>query len=269
MQLRLPVDRAGGYKSLSRRAGLITEAWAEENLYCAACTSPRLTRAAPNTEAIDFTCPKCESPFQLKGQARPIGRRIPDAAYAAIYRAVTERRTPNLLAMHYDPFEWSVRSLFLFPRFVISLSMIEKRKPLSATARRHGWVGCDFALDRLPADAKIPLVLDGSPLPARVVREQYRRLRPLEKLGHEGRGWTMDVLNVVRSLGKVEFSLDEVYAFADDLGRLHPRNRHVDDKIRQQLQRLRDLGLLQFVRPGQYASTFARHGERKPNHRLS
>jgi len=252
MQLRLPVDRAGGYKSLSRRAGLITEAWAEENLYCAACTSPRLTRAAPNTEAIDFTCPNCESPFQLKGQARPIGRRLPDAAYAAMHRAVTERRTPNLLAMHYDPIEWSVRSLFLFPRFVISLSMIERRPPLSASARRHGWVGCDFALDRLPADAKIPLVLDGSPLPARTVREQYRRLRPLEKLGHEGRGWTMDVLSVVRSLGKDEFSLDEVYAFAPELGRLHPRNRHVDDKIRQQLQRLRDLGFLHFLRPGHY-----------------
>ncbi len=252
MQLRLPVDRAGGYKSLSRRAGLITEAWAEENLYCAACTSPRLTRAAPNTEAIDFTCPECDSPFQLKGQARPIGRRLPDAAYAAMRRAVTERRTPNLLAMHYDPVKWVVHSLFLFPRFVISLSMIEKRKPLSASARRHGWVGCDFALDKLPADGKIPIVLDGSALPARAVREQYARLRPLERLGHESRGWTMDVLNVVRSLGKPEFSLDEVYAYGDELRHLHPRNRHVDDKIRQLLQRLRDLGFLKFVAPGEY-----------------
>lgn len=252
MQLRLPVHRAGEYKSLSRRAGLITEAWAEENLYCAACTSPRLTRAAPNTEAIDFTCPDCESPFQLKGQARPIGRRLPDAAYAAMCRAIVERRTPNLLALHYNPLEWKVESLFLFPRFVISLSMIEKRKPLSASARRHGWVGCDFALDKLPTDAKIPLVLGGAPIPTRVVRDQYRRLQPLEKLSHESRGWRMDVLKVVRSLGKEEFSLDEVYAFGEGLQRLHPRNRHVDDKIRQQLQRLRDLGFLEFVKPGRY-----------------
>src|SRR3989304_4261197 len=95
MQLRLPVHRGAGYKSLSRRAGLITEAWAEENLYCAACTSPRLTRAAPNTEAIDFTCPECKSPFQLKGQARPIGRRLPDAAYAAMRRAIIGRGAPD------------------------------------------------------------------------------------------------------------------------------------------------------------------------------
>jgi len=252
MQLRLPVHRGAGYKSLSRRAGLITEAWAEENLYCAACTSPRLTRAAPNTEAIDFTCPECKSPFQLKGQARPIGRRLPDAAYAAMRRAIIGRRTPNLLALYYDPLRWTVETLFLFPRFVISLSIIEKRKPLSPTARRSGWVGCDFALDKLPADAKIPLVVNGEPVPPRQARERYRLLLPLERLGHDSRGWTMDVLHAVRLIGKQEFSLQEVKAHAAELGRLHPKNRHVEAKIRQQLQCLRDLRFLRFLQPGHY-----------------
>ena len=41
------------------------------------------------------------------------------------------------------------------------------------------------------------------------------------------------MLNVVRSLGREEFTLAEVYAFADTLRRLHPQNRHVEDKIRQ------------------------------------
>lgn len=252
MQLRLPVHHGAGYKSLSRRTGLITEAWAEENLYCAACASPRLTRAAPNTEAIDFTCPRCGSPFQLKGQARPIGRRLADAAYAAMRRAVIGRRTPNLLALHYDSERWTVETLFLFPRFVITLSIIEKRKPLSPTAQRHGWVGCDFALDRLPPDAKIPLVLQGVVLPRRAVRERYNQLRPLDRLSHDSRGWTMDVLQAVRAIAKQEFSLREVYGYASELGGLHPRNRHVEPKIRQQLQRLRDLGFLEFVSRGTY-----------------
>ena len=66
------------------------------------------------------------------------------------------------------------------------------------------------------------------------------------------RGWTLDVLNIVRSLGKDEFSLAEVYQHTNALARLHPANRHVRDKIRQQLQVLRDLGFLEFRRRGEY-----------------
>jgi type II restriction enzyme len=63
------------------------------------------------------------------------------------------------------------------------------------------------------------------------------------------------VLNVVRTLDKTEFSLAEVYACTDQLRRLHPDNLHVQDKIRQQLQRLRDMGWLEFVSPGRYRLT--------------
>lgn len=51
-------------------------------------------------------------------------------------------------------------------------------------------------------------------------------------LDSDSRGWTLDVLNVVRSLGSTEFSLADVYAFADELRRLHPDNLHIRDKIR-------------------------------------
>lgn len=252
MELRLPLHLAERYKSPTQRARVVTEAWAEKNLYCAACTSPRLKRAPPNTEATDFTCPHCGSGFQLKSQSRPLGRTVRDAAYEVMRRFITEGRCPNLLALHYDLERQIVRTLILFPRFVISLSAIEVSKPLSSTARRSGWVGCNIALDKLPADAKIPVVLKGIPVPTRTVRERFERLRPLERLRHDSRGWTIDLLQVVRTIGKKEFSLQEVYDYGDDLRRLHPRNRHVDEKIRQQLQRLRNLGFLEFVRPGSY-----------------
>jgi len=95
-------------------------------------------------------------------------------------------------------------------------------------------------------------VSDGSPHTPREVRNSYNRLRPLEKLQVEKRGWTLDVLQVVQSLGKLEFSLTDVYAHADVLEKLHPKNAHIRDKIRQQLQVLRDLGLLEFLGSGTY-----------------
>ena len=84
------------------------------------------------------------------------------------------------------------------------------------------------------------------------MRGHYNRLRPLKTLQLESRGWTLDVLNVVNSLKKAEFSLAEIYGLDGGLQRLHPHNLHVKDKIRQQLQRLRDLGFLEFLGRGKY-----------------
>ncbi len=91
------------------------------------------------------------------------------------------------------------------------------------------------------------------PKSSQQVRASYNRLRPLEKLQVERRGWTLDVLQVVQSLGKMEFTLADVYAHAGSLAKLHPNNRHVRPKIRQQLQILRDdFGLVEFTTPGNY-----------------
>jgi len=84
------------------------------------------------------------------------------------------------------------------------------------------------------------------------VRDAYERLRPLEGLTAEKRGWTLDVLQAVRSLNKTEFLLSDVYSLADSLARLHPQNLHVRDKIRQQLRVLRDLKLVEFLGAGSY-----------------
>jgi len=43
-----------------------------------------------------------------------------------------------------------------------------------------------------------------------------------------------------------------VYAKEGVIARLHPENRHVRDKIRQQLQVLRDKGLVEFLGRGEY-----------------
>ena len=50
-----------------------------------------------------------------------------------------------------------------------------------------------------------------------------------------------------------EFTLAQAYQRLLPLAaQAHPNNRHPKDKIRQQLQGLRDLGLLEFVAPGRY-----------------
>jgi type II restriction enzyme len=167
-------------------------------------------------------------------------------------RAIEENKAPNLLALHYDSQKWTVQNLVLIPSFALTLSSLEKRKPLGPAARRKGWVGCNILLTNIPVDARVTLVSRGMPVMPERAHQDYLRLQPLEKMPHETRGWALDVLRVVRSLDRVEFSLGDVYHYTNDLQSLHPGNRHVREKIRQQLQRLRDIGLVEFVGSGRY-----------------
>ncbi|MGH7940455.1 MAG: hypothetical protein ACREFR_05225 [Limisphaerales bacterium] len=48
------------------------------------------------------------------------------------------------------------------------------------------------------------------------------------------------------------FTNADVYAHERELAQLHPDNRHIKDKIRQQLQVLRDLGILSQSRRGDW-----------------
>ena len=62
-------------------------------------------------------------------------------------------------------------------------------------------------------------------------------------------------MRYVEKLGKREFTLNDVYVFEDELSTLHPDNKHIKDKIRQQLQVLRDKDYLDFVSLGYYRRT--------------
>lgn len=169
--------------------------------------------------------------------------------------AIRNDETPSIFALHYDPVRWRVSNLILIPRFTYSVKDIFKRPPLSSTAERHDWVGCDILLGAIPQCARIQVILDGVPTSPQGVRQEFHRLRPLEQIQTKVRGWTLDVLLILESFGKPEFSLDEVYAHEAKLRALHVLNRHVRPKIRQQLQVLRDMGLLQFLGRGRYRLT--------------
>jgi type II restriction enzyme len=253
--MQLPKEGLDRYKSASQRARICTESWGAESLYCPACDSRRIDALPSGTHAADFTCPSCDSRFQLKSKSSAFGNRIIDGAYVAMHRAIISDETPNLFLLHYQLPKLTVENVLLIPHFAFTLSFLEKRKPLSAGARRAGWVGCNFLLDRIPADARIPIVQNGEPVSSSRVRKAYEKLRPLEKLNVHKRGWTLDVLQAVKGLNKEEFTLREVYDQEETLAKLHPDNAHIRDKIRQQLQVLRDLGLLSFLGSGSYRLT--------------
>ena len=94
-------------------------------------------------------------------------------------------------------------------------------------------------LKEIPIDGKISIIYERKTLSPESVREGYNRFRFLSEKKYDVRGWTADVLKIIRELGKAEFALNEVYAYDEQLQKFHPENKHIRPKIRQQLQILR------------------------------
>lgn len=188
----------------------------------------------------------------MKSRNQPLGNKVLDAAYEPMVDSIKHNKAPNLYLLHYNPSDYCAENLLVVPRFFLTLSCIEPRKPLSDNARRAGWVGCNIVLKEIPLDGKIPIIKERKVVSPSLVRQGFDRFRFLSEKKYDVRGWTADVLKVIRELGKTEFTLDEAYAYDERLQKLHPENRHIRPKIRQQLQILRDKGILEFKGKGKY-----------------
>ena len=257
MDLALDVSLAEGYTSPSQIARVVTEYWAETNLFCPACTSNNVDRLQANTRVRDYRCPSCTAHYQLKSQRSAFGKTVTNSAYEPKMDAIRQGQVPHYAFLLYSPQTWTVTDLFIVPGYFFTPAVIMRRPPLQPTARRAGWVGSQILLGALPPDARVSLVSRGQALPAKDVRNAWSRFAFLgEAEGAKG-GWGADTLICVRELQRTmdssEFSLQDFYrAFERRLASLHPENRNVQAKMRQQLQVLRGHGVLQFIGRGRY-----------------
>lgn len=241
------------YRSKSQIARVLTENWFQEEMYCPSCLNDGLMRNPNNTSVIDFFCKTCDGSFQLKSQSTLLHKRVLDGAFSPMIKAIYKGTNPNFFFMHYSKIDWIIQNLVLIPKFFFSNSIIERRKPLSSNARRSGWVGCNILISRLPSFGKIEIVTNKKIIPKKEVHDAWKKLYFLNKEKAEKRAWTSDVLLCIEKLDKKIFDLNEVYYFEDYLSKLHPDNRHIKAKIRQQLQILRDRGLINFKSKGLYS----------------
>ncbi len=113
-------------------------------------------------------------------------------------------------------------------------------------------MGCNILLSLVPESARIRIVTSGVAVKPDIVRAEYAKLRPLAELPPDLRGWTLDVFNAIQKFRGKAFGREELKSIEPGLASLYPNNRHVRDKIRQQLQVLRDHGLVRFLAPGRY-----------------
>lgn len=73
-----------------------------------------------------------------------------------------------------------------------------------------------------------------------------------EIISNSLKGWKLQVFNLIKMHANSEFTLKEIDYFENQLKEIYPKNNTIKDKIRQQLQFLRDIGLIEFLGNGKY-----------------
>lgn len=253
MNLLFNAELANTYKSPSQKIRILSEDWVKNQLYCPNCGHQEIDNYINNKPVADFFCSNCSEDYELKSSRNRFGSKIVDGAYSTMIQRLSSITNPNFFLLRYDLLNFSVQDLIVIPKHFFVPQIIEKRTPLSATARRAGWQGCNILLSQVPEAGKIFFVRDNKIQPKDTVIKGWQKVLFLRSEKEPAlRGWTLDVMGCIEKIGKQNFSLNDVYQYENYLSELHPNNRHIKDKIRQQLQILRDNNYLEFRGGGEY-----------------
>ena len=240
------------YHSGTQIARVLTETWVKQNMYCPRCGNLNIKHFENNRPVADFFCPLCNNEYELKSKSGSLGHKINDGAYSTMIERITSNNNPDFFFMSYSKQELKVMDFVLIPKHFFVPDIIEKRKPLAATARRAGWIGCNILIDKIPQQGKIEIISNGEIININSVVDKVNKSSVLEIKDINSRGWLMDVLNCVNKIPSQLFALEDIYQFEEILHVKHPQNNNIKPKIRQQLQFLRDRGVIAFLGNGRY-----------------
>ncbi len=252
MNLSFDINIIEKYHSGTQIARVLTENWVYQNMFCPRCGNSHIRHFENNRPVADFYCPSCNNEYELKSKSVSLGHKINDGAYDTMIERITSNNNPDFFFMCYSKSELKVRDFIIVPKHFFVPEIIEKRKPLSPSARRAGWIGCNILIDKIPEQGRIAIISNGKEINVSSVIDKVNKSYRLETKDINSRGWLMDVLNCINEISSESFSLEEMYGFEKMLHFKHPQNNNIKPKIRQQLQFLRDKGVIEFLGNGRY-----------------
>lgn len=251
MNLSFDKKLADGYTSQSQKIRVLTEDWVGNQIYCPNCGHLDIIKYSNNKPVADFFCSNCKEDYELKSKKDKMSNRILDGAYGSMIERLRSENNPNFFFLNYNIKNYEVQNFIIIPKHFFTPEIIIKRN--KGLPDRPDYIMCSIDLSLIPQSGKIFYIKNRQIEPKeRVLMEWQKTLFLREEKEVSAKGWLLDVMNCVEKLGRKEFSLDEIYAFENFLSKKHPENKHIKDKIRQQLQVLRDKNYLEFFGGGKY-----------------
>lgn len=252
MDLSLNYTIASTYHSKSQIARVVTEFWISKNMYCPQCGNLHIEHCKNNLKFKDFFCKYCGNTYELKSKNGKITKKISGGSYYTMINKIINKQAPDLLIMSYSKKDQMVQKLVLIPKQFLLPDIIEKRNPLSSTAKRHGWIGANILFDKIPRHGQIYIINNGIPSNKNDIIKSLKLSRTLYSNNNINQRWISDILNCIDTIQDTKFTLKELYNFENNIRKNHQDNNNIKAKIRQTLQTLRDRGLIEFLGHGIY-----------------
>ena len=254
MNLNLYSKIADNYSSNSQKIRVLTENWVNQNIYCPSC-GDELFEYENNKPVADFFCKKCNEDYELKSKKDKIGKKIVDGAYSTMIERLNSFSNPNFFFLNYGKDTLDIQNFIVIPKHFFIPEIIEKRKPLSSSAKRAGWIGCNILLSWIPESWKIFYIKHWEYRNRSEIIKDWNKTLFLRDKKNDSKWRLLDTMKCIEMLKKNNFTLQELYKFEKYLSIKYPSNNHIKDKIRQQLQFLRDKWYLEFVSSWRYRLT--------------
>ena len=252
MNLLLNQNLLKSYTNNSQKIRVISELWTGENIFCPNCGN-KIKNLENNKKVSDFLCEKCFENYEQKASQKKFQGKVISSEYKTIVARLLSKSKPHFFFLHYLIKNYSVNDFFVVPKYFFVPEIIEKRKALSENARRKGWIGSYILFSKIPDSGKIYYIENGKEFSKKEILTKWQKTEFLKEIKKsDARGWIFDIMNCIDALHKKECTLQDVYAFENDLATIHPENKNIKPKIRQQLQFLRDKGYLEFLGEGLY-----------------
>ncbi len=250
MKIIFDTKIAQSYKSNSQKIRVLSESWVDNEIFCPNCGC-NVSSYENSRPVADFYCSSCKEDYELKSKKNGMGKKILDGAYKTMIERLQSANNPNFFFLNYDIKNYEVLNFVVIPKHFFVPEIIIKRN--QGIKDRPSYIMCSIDLTRIPKSGKIFYIKNKKIESKEKVLKNWSKTLFLRKSKKaELKGWILDIMKCIDRLEKNEFTIDEMYSFENLLSQKYTNNKHIKDKIRQQLQFLRDKNYLKFTGKGKY-----------------
>jgi type II restriction enzyme len=151
------VKENNNWKSESRIVGEACEYYIKNNIKCVRCDDNNFEKCKPNEQSKDLICISCNQKYQIKAkcatqkQVNNIKNKNSFNTIGGEYSTTLKNINDQIdyLIILYEKQSYKIINIFYIKNENINSNCIMPRKPLSITAKRAGWQGCNILFDNI------------------------------------------------------------------------------------------------------------------------
>ncbi len=225
----------------------LSEFWVANNIFCPICWSA-LIQHKIDKPVNDLFCRDCKENFELKSSKWNLWNTILWGAYDVMIKEMTNNPM-HLFVLKYAE-DYTIKNFLVVPKYFFIPEIIKKRNTSKVKQKNWTtrlWTWWNIMFDKIPESWKIHYISNGTYKTRTEILKEWEKIKFLEEEKTSSKWWIFDIMICIEKLNKREFHLKELDVFLDELQLKYPNNNFIKDKIRQQLQKLRDNWYLEFI----------------------